>query len=297
MRISARGSVLGAVALSGVLLLAVTGCSSDSGEGVGGSPLLGGLAALGGGSEDRQVAYLDAAAVRELSKAGSERFNLVAQPGGALLNSYGAAPWGESLKVTQIDTSVDTDEAGHWEGAFDAKAIAKSLEAEGYKKSEGDGGGEVWTDSGKSGMAFQVSEDEISYSSKGFDSKKGSSLADNKDYRRAAECLGDVYRADFSRLESGDPVRLAVAGQRATSAAKNTEVLCFVVKDDETAERLEAKLRSVVSDEAPKFDGTKVTVEKGERPVVRAVVPDTAEQRPGRLVVSDVELWMAVSDL
>jgi hypothetical protein len=28
---------------------------------------------------------------------------------------------------------------------------------------------------------------------------------------------------------------------------------------------------------------------------VRAVVPDTATQRPGRLILSDVDLWMAIT--
>lgn len=306
MRITLRGSTLGAVALSTVLLAAVGGCSSDSdksGAGASGSALLGGLGALADEKSAKEVTYLDSAEVRKVSKGDSERFAFVSQPGGGLLNSYEAAPWGEHLKLTQIDNSVDTPETGHWEGSFDAKAITGALKSNGYERSGRDGG-DVWTDSGKSGMAFRVTEDEISYSAtKGSDPlsavtpKEGSSLADNKDYRRAAECLGDVYRADFSPRVSSDSAPLAALGQRATSAAKNTEVLCFVVKDDKTAERLEAKLRSVVSDKSPKFDGTKVTVEKGDQPFVRALVPDTAAQRPGRLIVSDVELWMAVADL
>ncbi|MFC8825152.1 hypothetical protein ACFT9I_07310 [Streptomyces sp. NPDC057137] len=302
MRISARRSALGVVALGTVLLVAVTGCSSDSGEGDSASPLLGGLGTLADDNGVQQVTFLDAAEVRKLSKGDATRFSFVAQPGGALLNSFQAAPWGQALKATQIDTEVDTPEAGHWEGSFDAKAITASLKAEGYTKSERDGD-EVWTDSGRSGLAFRVSEDEISYSSKDSDPlsavtpKKGSSLADNNDFRRAAECLGDVYRADFNPLTSPNPVRLASVGQRATSAAKNTEVLCFVVKDDRTAERLAAKLRSVVGEESPKFDGTKVTVDKGDQPLVRAVVPDTASQRPGRLIATDEELWVTVADL
>ncbi|MEV0495227.1 hypothetical protein [Streptomyces atratus] len=302
MRITARGSAVGAVALAAALLAAVTGCSSDSDESDSGSKLLGGLGTLADDNGAKQVTFLDAARVRKLSKGDSKRFSSVAQPGSSLLNSYQPGPWGQNLKVTQIDTAVDTDEAGHWEGSFDATAITKSLKSNGYTQSEGDGE-EVWARPGGTGVSFQVSEDEISYSSRDSDpmsavtSKKSSSLAGNKEYRRAAECLGDVYRADFNPLSSPNPVRLAAVGQQVASAAKNIEVLCFVVKDDATAQRLEAKLRSVVRAESPKFDGTKVTVEKSGQPLVRAVVPDTATQRPGRLIISDVELWMTVSDL
>ncbi|WP_328891067.1 hypothetical protein [Streptomyces sp. NBC_00316] len=302
MYITARGSVVGAVALATVLLAAVTGCSSGSNEGDSGSKLLGGLGTLAGDNSAKQVTFLDAARVRKLSKGDSKRFSFVTQPGSSLLNSYRPGPWGEHLKVTQIDTAVDTNEAGHWEGSFDAPAIIKSLKSHGYTRSERDGE-EVWKHPGSTGVSFEVSEDEISYSSRDSDPmsavtpKENSSLADNKEYRRAAECLGDVYRADFSPLSSPNPVPLAALGQQAASAAQNAEVLCFVVKDDATAQRLEAKLRSVVRTESPKFDGTKVTVEKGDQPVVRAVVPDTATQRPGRLIISDMELWMTAGDL
>jgi hypothetical protein len=301
MYITTRGSIVGAVALTTVLLAAVTGCSFDSDKGDSGSKLLGGLETLADDGA-KQVTFLDAAGVRKLSQGDSKRFSLVAQPGSSLLNSYRPGPWGQHLKVTQIDTAVDTAEAGHWEGSFDAPAITESLKSNGYTQSERDGE-KVWTHPGNTGVSVQVSKDEISYSSKDSDPmsavtpKKGASLADNKEYRRAAECLGDVYRADFNPLSSPNPVHLAALGQQAASAAMNTEVLCFVVKDDATAQRLEAKLRSVVSAESPKFDGAKVTVEKGDQPLVRAVVPDTTTQRPGRLIISDMELWMSVSDL
>ncbi|GAB7111029.1 hypothetical protein JCM4814A_93470 [Streptomyces phaeofaciens JCM 4814] len=142
---------------------------------------------------------------------------------------------------------------------------------------------------------------EISYNAKGDTSlaavrpKNGTSLADKKEYQRVAECLGDVYRADFLPLTPAKPVHLSALGQRVATTAKNTEILCLVAKDEATADRAAAKLRSVVADDAPTFDGTKVTVEKGEQPVVRAVVPDTGTQRPGRLIQSNMELWMAVT--
>ncbi|MBM7439763.1 hypothetical protein [Streptomyces sp. HB132] len=298
MRITAHGSAVGA-AMAVVLLTAVTGCSSGSDGGGSGSGLLTGLGTLAGDTGSKQVTFLDTADVRKLSKGDAKRFAWISQSASPLLNASRPSPLGEKFTVDQIDRAVDTPEAGHWEGSFDVTAIAKSLESSGYTRSEKDGQ-KVWTHPEQK-VTIQVSGDEISYSTRDADPlsavtpEEGSSLADRKEFRRAAECLGDVYRADFNPLSSTDPVRLSALGQQAETAAKNTEVLCFVVKDEATARKLETNLRTVVRDERPTFDGTKVTVEKGDQPVVRAVVPDTATQRPGRLVISDMELWMAAA--
>ena len=301
MRISARKPAVGATVLATALLLSATGCSSASDEGDSGSKLLTGLGALAEDTREKQVSFLDADEVRKLSKDDPKRFASVSQPSSPLLNPYQPGLLGTKFKVSQIDTAVDTDEAGHWEGSFDVPAMTKALKSGGYERSERDGE-EVWSHPEGSGASIQVSEDEISYSARdsdpmaAVDPEEGASLADDKEFRRAAECLGDVYRADFNPLSSPNPVRLAALGQQAESATKNTEVLCFVVEDDAAAKKLEADLRKVISDESPKFDGAKVTTEKGDRPVVRAVVPDTADQRPGRLIVTDTELWMAAAN-
>ncbi|MFF4245464.1 hypothetical protein ACFYY2_13465 [Streptomyces sp. NPDC001822] len=301
MQISARGSaVFGAAALATVLLAALTGCSSGSDEGDRGSTLLSGLGALAGDTGEKHVSFLDAAEVRKLSKDDPKRFTSVSQPSSLLLNPYQPGLLGAQFEVSQIDTAVDTGEAGHWEGSFDVSAMTKALKSGGYAQSEEDGK-DVWSHPEGSGATLQVSEDEISYSARDSDPmsavapEEGSSLGDDEKFRRAVECLGNVYRADFNPLSSPNPVRLAALGQQAKSAAKNTEVLCFVVEDDVAAKKLEADLRVVVSDKSPKFDGTRVTVEKGDLPVVRAVVPDTATQRPGRLIVTDTELWMTAA--
>ncbi|WP_432105675.1 hypothetical protein [Streptomyces sp. bgisy091] len=299
MRISVTRPAIGALALATVLLTAVTGCSSESDAEGGSSGLLTGLGALAGDADAKQLTFLDAAAVRELSKGDSERFAFVSRPSSLLLSSSGPGLLGKEFEETQIETAVDTAEAGHWEGSFDSDAITASLKSNGYKKSDKDGQ-EVWSSDDK-GVTLEVSDDSLSYSSRDSDPmavvnpEEGSSLADDSDFRSAAECLGDVYRADFNRPSSSGDVRLASAGQQASSSAKNTEVLCFVVKDDAAAEKLRTDLEQTVKSDAPKFDGTKVSVRKGDRPVVRAVVPDTAEQRPGRLVVSDMALWMAAA--
>ncbi|GGS54120.1 hypothetical protein GCM10010206_14780 [Streptomyces cinerochromogenes] len=72
-------------------------------------------------------------------------------------------------------------------------------------------------------------------------------------------------------------------------------MLCVVVEDEATARHLSARLRSVARETSPRYDGAKVTVEKGGPPPVRAAVPDTAGQRPGRLTLSDLDLWMTVA--
>ncbi|MEU0075047.1 hypothetical protein ABZ027_36760 [Streptomyces sp. NPDC006332] len=302
MPTTASRPVLGVTALA-VLLAVNTGCSADPGQSGSDSKVLEGLAALAHGNSANLVTYLDAAKAQELSKGNRIRVGSFGQPASGLLNTHEPPPWGEALKVTQIDTAVDTNTAGHWEGSFDASAITASLKSNGYKQSAD---GETWTRSGSKGvvMSLKISNDEISYTARdasmaAVTPKDGNSLADKKEYRRVAECLGEVYRADFLPLTPAKPVHLSAVGQQAASAAKNTEVLCAVAKDDATADRAAAKLRSVVADESPKFDGTEVTVEKGDQPIVRAAVPDTGTQRPGRLMISNMELLMAVisSDL
>ncbi|WP_299531768.1 hypothetical protein [uncultured Streptomyces sp.] len=311
MRTTSRRPALVHAALVSVLLAAIAGCSSgddanDGGDGGGAasaaSGLVGGLAALAEDGGTRQVTYLDAEKVRKLSGSDPGRFSFVARPGGGLLSGHQDVPWAKYLAPDRIDTAVDTPEAGRWTGSFDATALSAALKSAGYSRSEEDGA-EVWTHSGGSGVNFRVSADAVAYSATGDASlaavspEKGASLADDEEFRRAADCLGDVYRADFNPLDPAGPGRLAALGQRAASAAAHTEVLCFVVQDDDAAQRLATRLRSVVDEEAPAFDGTKVTVDGGQLPVVRAIVPDTAEQRPGRLINSDTELWTSVGRL
>ncbi|WP_262418649.1 hypothetical protein [Streptomyces sp. SP2-10] len=304
MSTAPRRTVVGAAALAGVCLSGLLGCSSGSGHGddESRSPVLKRLGTLAVGIGKGQVTYLDAATARRLDKDGKKRFAVVGQPGLALLNGYRPGPWAQHLKADQIDTAIDARDAGRWEGSFDAAAITGSLKANGYVPADEDGR-QTWKPAHGKGVALQVSEDTILYSTPGTSRmsavhpENGSSLADVEEYRRAAGCLGDVYRADFNPFTPAKPVRLSALGQRADSAGRNTEVLCAVTKDEATARRLAARLRSVVRDKAPRYDGTEVSVEKGEQPLVRAVVPDTAAQRPGRMLVLDFDLWMAVVKL
>ncbi|WUH89378.1 hypothetical protein OG900_03930 [Streptomyces sp. NBC_00433] len=285
-----------AAVLAAALLATATGCSSGSGDG--GSKPLEALRHLpADANAAKQVTYADNVRIRKLSAADPERFKTVAQSASPLLNSYTVGPWGLILKESRIDTTVDSAAAGHWDGSFDAAAVTASLKKSGYTSAEQDGG-QVWKPA-DSGPALAVSDDEIRYATdaahfSATDPGHGASLADKQEYRLVTGCLGDVYRADFNTLSTTEPVRLSALGQQADDSGRNTEVLCVAVKDQATADRLAAELRSVVKDRAPRFDGTTVTVTKGDRPVVRAAVPDTAAQRPGRLFLTDYQLWMAV---
>ena len=298
VRPAARGAAL-ACLVAATLLATGTACSSGSG---GGSEALTALRHLPADVHaSKQVTYVDEARIRKMSTSDPKRFRSVETPGSALLNQYEAGPWGTSLKASQIGTAVDSSLGGHWDGTFDAAAVTASLKAHGFTPTEQDGK-QVWKRSGGAGPSFVIAEDEIRYATDApvvtpGDPDGGASLADKKEYRQVADCLGDVYRADFNPLSATEPVRLSALGQQADDAGRNTEVLCVVVKDQATADRLAAKLRSVIQKKAPRFDGTKVTVGKGDHPVVRAGVPDSASQRPGRLFVSDLDLWMAVASL
>jgi hypothetical protein len=228
MPIATRNSAFAAAALAVTLLGAVTSCSSGTdGSRDSDSKLLQGLDALAEDSGTEQVTYLNVAKARQLSKGDAKRFAAIGLPGSSLVDSPMPAPWGRHLDVSQIDIAVDTPKAGHWEGSFHAAAIAKALKLNGYRQREEDGN-RVWKHPDTSEATFEISQDEISYSAldanpmSAFSPKEGASLADNEDYQRAAECLGDVYRADFGPFVSAKPVRLSVLGQQAASASKRS---------------------------------------------------------------------------
>ncbi|MER6440051.1 hypothetical protein ABT275_27280 [Streptomyces sp. NPDC001185] len=310
MYTTGRGSTSVALTLSTALLLAITGCSSSgagkahghsrTGRADGGSKVLQGLGNVATSARKNMVNYVDATEARRLSRGAPDRFAFVRGPVSSLLSSYSPPPWGHSLAARQIDTAVDFQGAGHWEGAFDQPAIATSLQSHGYTKTKRDGR-DVWTSSQHPDQAYEIAKDTVSYSTRSgvglsaLHPEDGHTLADIEEYRRAAECVGDAYRVDFSAMRSSGPVRLSALGQRATVPAKNTEAMCFVIKDAATAERTASRLRAIVAKEAPTYDGTKVTVDKsGDLAVVRAIVPDTTKQMPGRLNLTDMALWAAV---
>ncbi|WP_333767343.1 hypothetical protein [Streptomyces sp. IBSBF 2435] len=291
VRVTAMGAATAAALL-------VAGCSSGSGGG--GSTSLKALGHLrADANASKTVTYLDSARVRKLGAADPKRFSSVGQPGSGLLGGYEPAPWGPSVTAARIDTAVDSNVSGHWDGSFDTAAITASLKKNGYTSLDQDGE-QVWKPAdGDSGPRFVFSRSEIRYATgstpfSAVDPGHDDSLAGQQDYRVVADCLGDVYRADFNALTAAKPVRLSALGQQADDAGKNTEVLCVAVKDRATADRLADTLRTVVKDQAPRFAGTAVTVDKGDHPVVRASVPDTSAQRPGRLFLTDMQLWLAV---
>ncbi|CAG7630130.1 hypothetical protein [Actinacidiphila bryophytorum] len=293
--VPAVAALAGAVAL----LAGVAGCSSGSGGG--GSEALKSLRHMPAGAAAKAVTYVDTARARELGTTDPKRFSLIGNPASAVLGSYTAGPWADTMKQDQIDAAVDSGQLGHWDGRFDPAAIEASLRKSGYTADEQDGE-QVWKPSDGSGPVFVIAKDQIRYSTeaKGFsptDPAHGKSLADTKEYQVVAGCMGDVYRADFNTLATGKPVLLSGLGQQADDSGKNTEILCAAVKDEATADKLAEKLRGVITKQNERYAGAEVTVTKGDHPVVRTTVPDTSAQRPGRLYMSDVQLWMAVGDM
>lgn len=286
-----------AAVLAAALVAALAGCSSGSG---GGSKQLDALRELPANAQTlKQVTYVDEVRVRELGKADAKRFILVGQPASTLLNGYGGAPWGDALKQTQIDTAVDAGTLGHWSGDFDAAVVTAALKKQGFTVKEKDGAQVLTSDSGS--LSLVVSDSELRYSAADGPFSpgrpgKGDSLADREQYRQAADCLGDVYHADFTALSPEKPVTLSVLGQQADDSGKNTEVLCAVTKDRATADRLAAKLTALVKAKPEKYGAAEVAVGKGGHPVVRTTVPDTSAQRPGRLYSTEFDLWMALGD-
>ncbi|MFI0723822.1 hypothetical protein [Streptomyces sp. NPDC021224] len=291
--------VRGAPALAAVVLVAaaVSGCSSGSG---GGSATEKALRHLPKSAASQQVTYVDQERVRKLSASDKKRYSSVAVSPSALLNSYAGPPWGDTLKPEQIANEIDTGESGVWQGDFDQAAVVAKLKAAGWTVAKKDGT-DVLTSKGDKGggLTILVTKDEVRYSTSaaGFtaaDPGKGDSLAGSEQYGRAADCLGDVYRADFNALGAKEDVQLTVLGQ-ADDGGKNTEVMCVVTKDEDTADAVAGRLKAAAAKKPEVYGGGKVTVDKGDHPYVRITVPDTGEEYPGRLFRSNLDLWYAVS--
>lgn len=283
--------------LAATVLVAATGCSSGSGAG---SKQLDALRHLPSAISARQVTYIDSDRVRALSKADPKRYRGVSQPASALLNSYAGVPWGDKLSTDQIDTAVDAQSTGHWDGSFDAAAVTKELEKHGFTSKEQDGKN-VLTSKGSS-VKIAISDSELVYSTGGkvfapSDPDKSASLAGVKDYQQIADCLGDVYRADYNSLSTTkDSIRISAVGQ-AEKSGKNSEVLCVVARDKAAADKMAANVRTLVKKHQDRYHpGTEVTTSGGDHPVVRMAVPDSPKDQVGRLILSDYLIWNALED-
>ncbi|GDY41825.1 hypothetical protein SANT12839_027070 [Streptomyces antimycoticus] len=93
-------------------------------------------------------------------------------------------------------------------------------------------------------------------------------------------------------------MRLSATGQLAKSAKGTSGVICALTDGKRTAERAADRLKSVIGQRAPRFDGAKVTVLTGDSPGVKVTVPDRPEdKRAGRLLTSNIDLQLALSDL
>jgi hypothetical protein len=281
--------------LAAVLLAACTGCSSGSSTA---SAQLDALRHLPAAENTgRQVTYVDEAEMRKLEKGDSQRYRQISQPASGLLIGYMGVPWGDTVKTDQIDSAIDANQVGHWDGRFDPAAVAKELKKHHFTSKEQDGKTVLTSESGS--LKIAVSDSELVYSTEGAkhfspgDPDEDASLAGVEEYRQIADCLGDVYRADYNTLSTKKSVRLSALGQHDDSG-RNTEVMCLVVKDKAAADEVASKLRARIKERGQKFGGAKVDTADGDHPVVRVTVPDSGKQKPGRLFISDVDLWMAL---
>ncbi|MFB9453712.1 hypothetical protein [Streptomyces antimycoticus] len=290
----------GGIALACLLSALTAGCSSGSGGDDSPSPL---MAAVGhvsvAGATGAQVSYLDADRVRSLEKGDSQRFRTIGRPGNPLLSGYRFNAHAYGLDPAMIDTDVTNGYAGHWDGSFDADRITAKLKAGGFARSTWHGE-TIWK---KEGITLRVGQDELSFGFAGKDLSsvrpaKGKSLADDPDYQALDRCLGDVYRVDFGGKNAKSAVRLSATGQLAKSAKGTSGVICALTDGKRTAERAADRLKSVIGQRAPRFDGAKVTVLTGDSPGVKVTVPDRPEdKRAGRLLTSNIDLQLALSDL
>ncbi|WP_413100502.1 hypothetical protein [Streptomyces sp. Inha503] len=294
---------IGGMAFACLLSALTTGCSSGAGGDDSSSALMDAVGHIStAGAKGAQVSYLDAARVRSLEKGekgGSQRFRAVGQAGSPLMTSYRFNAHAYGLDPAMIDTDVTNGYAGHWQGSFDADRVTAKLKAGGFARRTWHGE-TVWT---KDGITLQVAKDEISFGNadKGLSAvrpARGKSVADDPDYRALGDCLGDVYRVDFGGKDPKDPVRLSATGQLAKSANQTSGVICALTDGKRTAERAADRLKSVIRQRAPRFDGAKVTVLTGDSPGVKVTVPDRpGDKRAGRLLISDVDLQLALSKL
>ncbi|WP_143645167.1 hypothetical protein [Streptomyces antioxidans] len=305
---------IGGMALVCLLSALTTGCSSGSGGDYSPSALLDAVGHISAAeAKGAQVSYLDAARVRSLEndekgekgdsrggKGDSQRFRTVGRAGSPLLTGYRFNARAYGLDPAMIDVDVTNGYAGHWQGSFDADRITAKLKAGEFARRTWRGE-TVWT---KDGITLQVSKDKISFGYAGKDLSsvrpaKGKSLADDPDYRALGDCLGDVYRVDFGvEKKPGDPVRLSATGQLAKSAQQTSGVICALTDGKRTAERAADRLKSVIRQRAPRYDGAKVTVLTGDSPGVKVTVPDRpGDKRAGRLLVSDIDLQLALAKL
>ncbi|MGV9852219.1 hypothetical protein ACWDWU_26105 [Streptomyces sp. NPDC003442] len=291
---------IGGVAFACLLSALTTGCSSGSGGDDSTSALMDAVGHIStAGAQGAQVSYLDAARVRSLEKGGSQRFRAVGQAGSPLLTGYRFNAHAYGLDPAMIDTDVTNGYAGRWQGSFDADRVTAKLKAGGFARRTWHGE-TVWA---KDGITLQVAKDEISFGYAGKDLSavrpaKGKSVADDPDYRALGDCLGDVYRVDFGGRNPKDPVRLSATGQLAKSAKQTSGVICALTDGKRTAERAAERLKSVIHQRAPRFGGAKVTVLTGDSPGVKVTVPDrSGDKRAGRLLISDIDLQLALSRL
>ncbi|GAA3853552.1 hypothetical protein GCM10022227_08780 [Streptomyces sedi] len=249
------------------------------------------------------LTYVDATRANELRTEDAERFAFVAGLGTPLLNlrdlpaeRYGLVP-GDAETTVTVDFGAPF---GHWDGSFDAAAIVDDLAADGFTERETDAG-TVWISHDR-GLGLMVTDDRIHWGDEQLNPARtessGEPLAARDAYRDLADCLGDVYRADFVQAREGAAVPVHAVGHRAEAADETSTVLCAVTEDEATADAALERLREEVERATTRYAGAEVSaLDAGGSVGVRVTVPDRPEQRPGRLLAGDTDLTDALREL
>lgn len=305
-----RGSGRGAGTAAAVCAaLLASGCGPDA-QGKAGEPepsrLLTALAhAAPEGEERRSISFVDAVALRKLSKTEPERFGFTDPLGGPTLRNGLRGAEEHGIDPGDVELSLVLGRGtGLLLGSFDEKEITARTEADGYERREQDGRTLlVAPEEQRPDMVLQVSGDKLAYASEAGDlaqvgAAREDSLAEDPDHRWLSDCLGEVYRVDITRQKKKTAVPLVAVGQGATSPEKTFGVVCAPTGDERAAERAARALEEAVAEDADDYRGAEVSVVRGERPGVKVTVPDRPEhRRAGRLLFADLELLFALASL
>jgi hypothetical protein len=286
--------------LAAVLLAAGTGCAAPGDDGT----LLDALADVR--YEDRPpegVTYVDVSRANELLAEDRERFAFLASMATPPLTYADTPGHRYGLDPARAHTAVTvgfTGTYGIWHGDFDAAAITGDLAADGFAERETDSG-PVWA-SPDGDLRLTVADDRVAWGHDVFSPAvltEGDLLSERREYRELADCLGEVYRADFVQKTEEDPVRVYAIGQVADGAGDTGGVICAVTGTEEEAERAAGALRAEIDARPDRYRDAEVSVRGGDLPGVRVTVPDDpqANHAPGRLLLADTELSEALSQL
>ncbi|MEU6817551.1 hypothetical protein [Streptomyces sp. NPDC046860] len=173
-------------------------------------------------------------------------FRYPSESGDELLEIKPTARETYGYDATDVDTAVSYESDGNYlTGRFDRKAIAASSSR---------------------GAGLEPLTDSVIY--RGMSPPEGRSLADDPSYVAVANCLGDVFTANFDRRYARNSrALLAAVGTRTGADGKPVSKLCALSGSREDADELARMLRAFTA-KGRLFEGSTVAVEERAKPMV-----------------------------